>query len=135
MQINVRPIVSYTFTFLCVSTTFSMVVYWAYKFNLDENISVITYRKFYERENDVYPTISMCLINPFLKQRLADYKVNQSSYLEYFKGEHFSEDMLKVNYKNVTIDIADSIKGYEMLFRNGTDFEAKFEPGTNIKEK
>ena len=123
------------FTFVCVSTTFSMVVYWAYKFNLDENISVITYRKFYEREDDVYPTISMCLINPFLKQRLADYRVNQSSYLEYLKGEYFSEDMLKVNYNNVTIDIKDSIKGYKMYFRNGSDFEVKFEPETNVKEK
>ena len=105
---------------ICVSGTTFMLAYWGVKFSLDEDLTVITYRKFYGRKNDVHPTLSICLRNPFFKQRLAEYGVNYSSYLDFLKGEYFSEDMLQINYKNVTIDISDHIKGYRMYFRNGT---------------
>ena len=120
MEISIRPILSYIFILLCVSATISMLVYWSYKFKLDEDSSVITYRKFYERESDVYPTISICLESPFLNQRLAEYGVDQSLYLKFLRGDYFSEDMLKIDYSNVTFDISDHVKGYEMYFRNGS---------------
>ena len=132
MEISIRPILSYIFILLCVSATISMLVYWSYKFKLDEDSSVITYRKFYERESDVYPTISICLESPFLNQRLAEYGVDQSLYLKFLRGDYFSEDMLKIDYSNVTFDISDHVKGYEMYFRNGSK---KLDLKLNITEK
>ena len=128
-------IFKYIFTFLCIFTTLSMIYYWGYKFSLDEDISVITYRKFYEREDDVYPTASICLENPFLKQRLAEYGVNQSLYLKYLRGEYFSENMLRIPYKNVTIDISNYIKGYILLHGNGSAKYVKFDSGSYVGEK
>ena len=62
----------------------------------------------------------MCQNNPFFERRLAEYGANQSFYLKFLKGEYFSEDMLKIDFKNVTTDMSDYVKGYEMYFRNGT---------------
>ena len=135
MERSIRPLFKYMYNLLCVFMTFSMTGYWAYKFILDENITVVTYRKFYERENDAYPTISMCLKDPFLDERLAQYGIHRSLYLEYLKGEYFSEEMLNISYNNVTMDISDHIKGYRILFRNGTWTKVKFRDGSNIEEK
>ena len=98
----------------------AICVYWIYKYRLDEDLSVITYREFYEREDDVHPTVSLCLRNPFLSEPLAEYGVNKSSYSDFLRGKYFSTQMLGINYENVTIDISDYIKGYLNIFRNGS---------------
>ena len=134
-KISMIPIFRCAFVVLCVFATISMISYWAYKFSLDHDISVITYQKFFEREEDIYPTVSICLQNPFLKQRLAEYGVDHSLYLKYLKGEYFSEDMLNIDYRNVTIDISRYIKGYKMYLRNGSIIEVEFDSGLNMKEK
>ena len=62
--------ISLHFRFPMFFTTLSMCVYWGYKFFLDEDLSVIKYRKFHEKENDEHPTVSFCLQDPFLRQSL-----------------------------------------------------------------
>ena len=123
----------YVFTFLCIFTTLLMCVYWGYKFVLDEDLSVITYRRYHEKENDEYPTVSICLSDPFLRRPLEKHGVNESLYLKYLRGDYISEEMLKINYSNVTIDISEHIKGYRIYFRNGTTI--KFDSKLSMKEK
>ena len=120
MKLTIQRSLRYFFALCCVFTTISICVYWVYEYRLDEDLSVITYRKFYEREHDVYPTVSLCFNNPFLRQHLTDSGVNESSYLGFLTGEYFSEEMLKINYENVTIDISNYVQGYMMYFSNGT---------------
>ena len=74
-----------------------MCIYWGYMFSLDEDISVVKYRKFQEREKDDYPTVSFCLANPFLKQRLSAHGVNESLYLKFLKAYYRSEIVLHQN--------------------------------------
>ena len=102
---------------LCVLVAISICGYWVYKFRLDEDLSVITYREFFKREYDIYPTVSLCMKNPFLGQRLAEYGVNQSSYLDFLKGDDYSEKMLNIKFDDTTIDISDYVKGYRLSFR------------------
>ena len=120
MKFGIQQAVDYLFASLCMFTTISMVVYWGYKFSLNEDSSVVTYREFYEQKDDVYPTISMCLENPFVQGHLAEYGVDEASYLDFLKGANFSKEMLDVDFDNVSIDISDYIKGYYFVLRNGT---------------
>ena len=133
MEINTKQIFYYTFVLFCSLATISMCVYWAHRFSLNEDLSVVKYRKFYERENEINPTVSLCLENPFTNQGLVQYGTNESLYLQFLKGEYFSRDMIKVDYQNVTIDMADYIKGYRMYFRNGSSI--KIDSGLSIHEK
>ena len=127
MKITIKQSFRFIFVLLCAFAAISICVYWIYKYRLDEDLSVITYREFYEREDDVHPTVSLCLKNPFLPDRLAEYGVNKSSYLNFLKGDYFSDQMLAINYSNVTIDISDYIKGYLNIFRNGSKIEYRSE--------
>ena len=127
MKLTIQRSLRYFFALCCVFTTILICVYWVYKYRLDEDLSVITYRKFYEREHDVYPTVSLCFNNPFLTQHLADSGVNESSYLGFLTGEYFSEEMLKINYENVTIDISNYVEGYMIYFSNGSHIQVDSE--------
>ena len=121
------------FAFLCVVTTFFMCAYWCYKFASNEDSSVVRYRKFGKRINDIRPTISMCLNNFVLERRLSKYGVNESAYLAFLKGKTFSTDMLKVDFNHVTIDVTDYIKGYRMYLKNGSII--RFDDNLGFKEK
>ena len=133
MEINSQQILLVIFRLFCFLTTMGLCAFWVYRFSLNEDYSIITYRKFIEKESDTYPTISFCLRDPFLKNRLAEYGTNVSSYLKFLKGDYLTEDMLSIDYKNVTIDIADYVKGYRLYFRNGSI--TKLDSGLNREEK
>ena len=133
MEISLKALFNYTLFLLCTFATVFMCIYWVYRYSLNEDFGVVTYKGFYERENDASPTVSLCLENPFLNQELAKYGVNKSLYLQFLKGEYMSRDMMNVNYQNISIDIADYIKGYHTYFRNGSVL--KSDTGLNIQEK
>ena len=130
-KINIQRGLRYMFVLLCVLSAISICAYWIYKFQLDEDLSVITYREFYEKPDDAHPTISLCLETPFLPQRLAEYGVNESVYADFLTGGYFSEEMLGINYENVTIDVLDYIEEYKIYFKNGSVIKSDF--GLSIK--
>ena len=130
MEISIKQSVRFMFVLICGLAAIAICVYWIYKYRLDEDLSVITYRGFYERDDDVHPTVSLCLRAPFLTERLAEYGVNKSSYFDFLKGKYFSNQMLGIYYENVTINISDYIKGYLNTYRNGSiiyDLDLKME--------
>ena len=120
MWLSIQRTFMHLFTSLCTLATLFMAVYWCYKFSLNIDTSVVTYREFNEGKDKIRPTISMCLRNPFEQEHLAEYGVNQSTYLDFLKGKYFSKEMLTVDFNHVTIDISDYIKGYRIYFRNGS---------------
>ena len=86
-----------SFSLVCVLTALSLGSYWCYIFSLDEDSSVITYKEFYETEDDIYPTASFCLGNPFSNELLSQYGVNKTTYLDFLRGSYFTKDMLNIN--------------------------------------
>ena len=133
MDFNIQRTFMQIFTSLCTLATLLMAVYWCYKFSLNIDSSIVTYSEFNEGKLKTHPTASMCLQNPFDQDRLAEYGVNESTYLDFLKGEYFSKAMLNIDFNHVTIDISDYIKGYRIYFRNGSI--AKYDTGLNIESK
>ena len=123
----------YSFSLICISTTLFMCIYWFYEFSLNEDLTVVSYREYQQTVDDFFPTISLCFKNPFLKERLSEYGVNESTYFAFLKGQYFSNDMMDINYNNVTIDILDYLKGYRIYFRNSTI--VKVDSGLSIQSK
>ena len=103
---------------MCLCATIALCTYWCYKFGLDEDISVVHYDKFYQSSDDVHPTISLCLKNPFLKHRFDEYETNETSYVSFLRGEIFSKELVGINYSYVTINIFNYIKGYYLSFKS-----------------
>ena len=78
----------------------------------------MNYTKFYESSENVFPTMSLCIDEPFNATRLAEYGSNQTTYSAFLAGELFSIELMNINYTYVSTDIADFIKGYEVHFKN-----------------
>ena len=133
MACELRKVYMYMFSIVCVMATFGMCGYWVYKFYLNEDSTLVNYKKFYQDEDDIYPTISLCLQNPFLKKELAKNGVTESLYLAFLKGEYYSNEMAAINYTRVTIDISNFIKAYRIYYRNNT-FHS-FKSGLTLNDK
>ena len=100
----------------------AMISFWLYKFTLNEDLCLVDYRQFYDHEDDVLPVLSLCFKNPFRTEKLLSYgeNVNKSAYLKFLKGEHFSPQMLDIDYGNVSLDLKSHLVGYYTQFVNGT---------------
>ena len=91
------------------------------------------YNLYYESSAHVFPTLSLCISNPFVENRLAEYGCNETSYSAFLAGKIFSWELMSINYSYVTTDIADFIKGYETYFKNAT--KIKITSGLSLEEK
>ena len=110
-----------SFRVLCLLITISMCIYWIYLFNLNEGKSEINYRKFAPESIDaVVPTLTLCLDNPFLNDRLADFGTDNNSYFSFLAGKSFDKKMLRIDLDLVTSNITHHVKDYQIIFRNNT---------------
>ena len=133
MNFSCENVLRYSFCALCASVAIGLCSYYLYKFGLDEELSVVHYTKFYETKDKVLPTVSLCFKNPFLQERLSEYRSNQTSYSAFLAGKLFSTELLRINYSYVTTNIEDYIKGYKIYFQNATS--VKFDSGLTLQTK
>ena len=104
-----------------------------YRYGLNNDSTLVDYQQFTEIKEYFFPTVSFCLCNMFLEDRLAIYGFNKSTYLEFLKGEAFENEMMTSNYQNMTIDMVDYIVGYRIYFRNFSIIKA--DSGISLDEK
>ena len=97
-----------------------MCSYCTWKYSLNEDVSQVQYISFYETADDIYPHASLCFQDPFARDKLLRYQINESAYLRYLKGEHIIEEYSKINYNDVTIDFSEYVVLREFLWRNGS---------------
>ena len=97
-----------------------MCGYCSWKYSLNEDVSQVQYISFYETADDIYPHASLCFQDPFARDKLLRYQINESAYLRYLKGEHIIEEYSKINYNDVTIDFSEYVVLREFLWRNGS---------------
>ena len=133
MSINKEKFFVFSFGALCTFGAICLSSYWIYKYWLDEEVSVVHYTKFHESTDNVFPTLSLCVTDPFVENRLSEYGSNQTSYSAFLAGKVFSKELMSINYSYVTTDIADFIKGYKIDFKNAT--EIKITSGLSVEEK
>ena len=108
------------FALLCGLLTVSLGSYWCYQFSLNEDLTSLKYKEFHGTKEDNFPTVSFCLGNPFLKEKLAEYGVDEPTYSSFLGGKSFSNEMMNINFSYVTIDITDYIEGYHIHLQNDT---------------
>ena len=99
-----------------------MVIYWIYIYNLNEDLCTVEYKRFYEKEEDVLPSLSICLKIPFLQKELE--KINPASnattYFQFLQGNMFNPEWLKIDYHAILKDPNNYLTEDWISFRNGT---------------
>ena len=55
---------------LCVLTTVGILVWCLYMYDLDEDTSQVDFKRYHETEDDLYPSLTLCLKDPFDDSKL-----------------------------------------------------------------
>ena len=113
------------FTLTCYTTVSFMVVYWLYKYQVDDrDIGEADYVSFKESYDLEYPVASLCFKNPFVEHKLMKLtpEINDTTYLQYLNGDIEGNISENIEYQNISLDLNDYfISGRENWF-NGSTF-------------
>ena len=122
MEDKIWKCVAALFHLVCWASAISVIFYWIYLFSLNEDLTVIDYKRYYHDDSNKYPMLSLCFKNPFNNARLEEKstKINASSYLEFLEGKHFQIDMSHYDYQNVINNISEYVVSYWSRWRNST---------------
>ena len=120
------------FRLTCVLTTLAMVLFWIYKYNLNLDLCRVDFRYYHQSKQDVFPLVSLCFMNPFLRDRLKNYDTNVSSYISYLEGKSINTGLEGVPYSNVTIDLEHYMKEIYIQYTNGTYHYRKRNEGEKL---
>ena len=110
------------FNLVCWISTITLVSYWIYVYTLDEDLCIVDYRKYFEDKSDEFPVLSICLKNHISEEKLKlqNPEITIQRYIDFLNGEVFDEELAKINYEHVTIDVSKYVNGSKVIFRNGS---------------
>ena len=122
------------FKFSCILMTIILISWCAYKYLLDDDVTLINFKPFHDTDNDIYPSVMLCFYNPFVVKQFNKYgpEINSTSknafkatvlreaYKRFLQGGHRSEQMAQIHYEDVTLDINKYFLGYHVRYSNGS---------------
>ena len=110
---------------LLILATLGLTIYCIHKYSLDQNLSVVDFKKFHNSEEDLYPSLSLCFTDSISKEKLAEsYGGRKKSiYTSYLLGYVSDSDWIKkyldIDYNDVAIN-ADEYFDSIMIFLGST---------------
>ena len=110
------------FNLICWIVTIILVSYWTYVYTLDDDLCIVDYKKYFENESDEFPVLSICLKNQISEGNLKSQnsEIDVETYIDFLSGKIFDEELAKINYENITIDVTKYLAGHEVVYKNGT---------------
>ena len=120
----------FCFTFLCILITTGLVCWCIYEFSLDEDETMVSFKRFHDRKLDVQPLVSMCISDPYETTELKKYnsKITSNDYSDFLGGIVWNVDMLRINYSSVVVSPIRYILGYEITYKNATRSSIELNP-------
>ena len=123
---------SYTKTFytifhcVLIFATVGISIYGIHKYNLDQSVSMVDFKRFHSSENDLYPSLSLCFADAISKEKMKQKhkgrkKVIYTSYLSGFMvDEYLNKEYLNINYEDVAIQADEYLNEVFIKLGNGT---------------
>ena len=104
--------IKYVYFIFCLLATIGLSIYSIYRFWLNEDTTVVQVTRFLSSMDAIYPSLSFCVLPPFLEEKFdiyEDEKINMSSYRKFLEGEFWDERMLSIEYDNVTVSLEENL--------------------------
>ena len=93
-----------------------------YDYFRNEDLCEVSFKKYNKGENHIYPSLSMCFASPFVEQKFTTFnntEINSLTYESYLLGRYEDEQMLTVNFEEVTIQLNDFLVGKAQVLGKG----------------
>ena len=111
-RIGGRNALHNVFKLICILTTLALVIWCAYEFNENEDISEIIFKTFHEDKDSIYPELTVGVLNRFNETALREYDkgFNEVNYRKFLEGDQYWDDkMLDVDFEKVSMRMEDYI--------------------------
>ena len=106
------------FFIICLSATISLSIYSLRRYLKNEDTTVTKITNFFSSNEAIYPSLTFCILSPFLHYEFAQFKddaINMYSYIEFLKGEIWDDRLADINYDNVTVSLDSNILGANLI--------------------
>ena len=99
-----------------------MLIMCSHEYYLNKDLCLVTFKKYNKNKDDVYPSISLCIYNPYIIQNLKAYgdDMEIDKYVKFLEGRYWDERMLDIDYDNVTKPLIGNVIGIEAKLENHT---------------
>ena len=110
------------FRLVCILTTIALVIWCCIEFNENEDVCEVSFKKFHEDKDSIYPELTFILPNRFDETALRSYdeSFNEYNYSKFLNGvSHWDEKMLDVDFDKVSMRLEDYVLEtcfYETMF-------------------
>ena len=85
-----------------------------YQYSLNEDVSQVTFKEFHQTEKDIYPSLTLCFGQFFFYDENKYGSNFTDEYSSYLTGDYWDDQMLQVDYDEVTFDINEYLLGLVM---------------------
>ena len=107
------------FILLCFVITILMVTKCFLNYVRNEDVCLVSFKRFNDNADQVYSTTTLCISNPIQKDKLEMISkglYNTSSYTKQLQGQYMDEIISDIGYHEVTVDINEHLVDYKVLF-------------------
>ena len=115
----------FAFHFLCLILTGGLLIYCSWKYSLNKTTSLVDFQTYHNTDKDIYPSFSLCFegMNIYDKGKMNQtYGVaNVESYIEFLQGRSWDDQMLNIDYDEVTIDLRHHVKSISIRINSLAD--------------
>ena len=105
----------FCFNVFCLLACISAIMYCIMTYMKDEDTTSMEFDPFDpKQDNRGYPSFSICILDPILETKLGQ-GIDKSAYLLYTGGHKWGQDMEKIDYDAVTVDLNENILLHEEM--------------------
>ena len=112
---------------ICFIATLCFTTYCLHQYILNEDTSLVHFRKYHNKPVDIYPAVSLCFGNYLIPSAFNHNQTQIFGYKRFLIGMKQDEEYAKLSYENVTMDIKEYIIETFMIkqFESGLEEDAK----------
>lgn len=107
--------ISKFFQLFCICMTLGLLLRCLWIHIQNDDIAKISFRHYGEDHDDVYPDITLCFKPLYDEQKLIQMGTNELEYDKFISGEIQNENLAKIDYDNVSLQLKDYIVMKKMV--------------------
>ena len=138
----------------CIAATLFTAIWQLNQYCNGPDRTIVEYKRFNDKEIDVYPSVGICFSNTMLEGNLKKYgdDINQAVYLDFLSGGLWNQNLpnidsddihgslwdpnlLTINYDEVTQNLGDYIKRLEYITANSSTYKVNIDEGDKLHFK
>ena len=112
-------VVQFLFKLGCFIVVVFVISVWFNKYLNDEDLCLVDYTAFENSTEIEQPELSLCFRQPFIEKELEKFDVNSNEYLHHLKADPFIENLTRIDFTRVTLNLAEYYIATAARYENG----------------